>query len=77
VSLRRCEHLGRQLGYAVTCGALCSAFPRCLPPLPPLLVREIATFTTTTDDDPAHVADILAELHNAIIEGLKRKGLES
>jgi hypothetical protein len=69
MSLRCCQHLGRDLPAAETCGARCSDFPACLPPVPRLPVllqaREL--------DDAQAVDDALRHVHAAILRGLERE----
>jgi hypothetical protein len=76
VSLQRCAHSGARLAGNATCGALCTAFPDCLPPPTPELAAAVALELRTAAAEhqaAAAVHDELDRIHAAITEGLTRK----
>jgi hypothetical protein len=75
VSLRTCDHLGQVLAANATCGARCSRFPACLPPLPPELPGQVADLCDPAEEEAVvSVGRVLGRLHAAIVDGLARKG---
>jgi hypothetical protein len=76
VSLECCHWTGTKLADNSTCGARCQTFPNCLPPPSPQLAQRVAAFhsDTAAEYDAAEtIADVLAQLHDAIAQGLERK----
>lgn len=77
LSLQCCPFLERKLPDARSCGSLCPDFPRCLPPLPGTVAVDFAELQEhLTQNHETLVARLtfLEQLHDAITQGLERKG---
>jgi hypothetical protein len=76
VSLQTCRHRGVKLPDPVSCGARCSQFPRCLPPIPADVVAAVIDLhaaTAAQERNSLAVAGSLELLSQALAEGLARR----
>jgi hypothetical protein len=51
MTVQRCNYTGVVLPDNVTCGALCSSFPSCLPAPPPYLLGQVARLSAEAAED--------------------------
>ena len=71
-----CQHRGVKLPDPVSCGARCSLFPRCLPPIPPEVVAAVVDLRAAAEAQQRNslaVGDSLELLRQALAEGLARR----
>jgi hypothetical protein len=79
VSRQTCQHRGVKLADANSCGARCSQFPRCLPPIPADVVAAVVDLhaaAAAQERNSLAVAGSLELLSQALAEGLARRGGE-
>lgn len=76
MSLKPCQATGEKLADDTTCGALCEAFPACLPVPSVGLVADVHRLRMDAEHEAygaAATAESLSLIHQALVNGLARK----